>query len=189
MLRPAGAMIVCVALVMMGLSIEESGPIRRIRIGIALRLLAAAGAGAAACWALGLGARTLSLFAMGFALIAAGGVLIAYGARFDLAAYEDPRHGQRIRLEKLSGDGLLLLVDGRMVRIPLGDVSGASLTEGAVILGVKKGSDVRQELSSLPWMVATLEADCFVITEHQAGLDAPVLVERILQAKAGRGFR
>jgi hypothetical protein len=194
MLRPTGAMIVCVALVMIGLSIEESGTIKRIRIGIALRLLAAAGAAVATCCALALGAPTLSVFMIGFTLVAAGGVLIAYQARFDLAVYEDPRHGQRLRLEKLSADGLVLLAGERMVRIPLGDVTSARVTASAsgsgVLLGLKRDSEARREAVPLPWMVIAVEEECFLITEHQAGLDAPLLVECVRAAtQAPRAFR
>ncbi len=97
MTEPAGVMIVGVVLVTVGLSVEETGTMARIRSGIALRLAAVAVFVAVVLWGALRGAPSGSSVGLGWALIAAGGALVAHGARFDLAAYGDPRHGQDLQ--------------------------------------------------------------------------------------------
>ena len=192
MMEPAGVMVAALVLVLLGVTVEETGSMRRIRLGIGLRLAAPVLFVVTAVWAGARGAPTAQLSTLGWILILAGGALVAHGARFDLAAYADPRHGQPLRLEKLSLDGLVLDASGAAVRIPLADVTSAEVADSGagrgVMIGVRRG--VRREGDGLPWVFAGLDEDTFVLTEHQAGIDAGALVTRLREAaQAAPGFR
>ncbi len=194
MQEPPGAVIVCLGLCALGLTVEESGTLGRIRAGIAMRLAAAVGLLLTIVWFAVRGAEVPSLSGLGWALIVPGLAAAGYGATFDLAAYRDPRHGQTLRLEKLSPEGLLLTAGGRLVRIPIADITSATVAESlagkGVLIGVRASAAVRQEGVPLPWVLTGIDEDRFVLTEHQAGLDAPTLVQRIHEtAEAARGFR
>lgn len=192
--EPGGVMMGAMALVMLGLSVEETGTLARIRAGIALRLAAAAAFVAIAAWAAARGTAGPSASTLGWTLTALGGALVGYGALFDVAAYRDPRHGQPIQLEKVSPEGLILTAQGRRVRIPLADVTGVAVTPSglgkAVVIAVRRDAGVRRDDDALPWIMAGIDADQLVLTEHQAGLDAAALVTLIEEAaQAARGFR
>ncbi len=136
--------------------------------------------------------RILVLAELG--LIAAGGALVAYGARFDLAAYRDPRHGQRLQLDNISLDGLVFTVHGRSVRIPVADVTLVAVTPAGtgrgVVIAVRKAAGVRREGDGLPWVMTGVDDDWLFVTEHEAGLDASVLAARLEEAAgAAKGFR
>jgi hypothetical protein len=194
MQEPPGAVIVCLGLCALGLSVEELGTVARIRAGIAMRLAAAAGLVLSIGWFALRGAAHPSLSILGWALILPGVGAAAYGALFDLAAYRDPRHGQPLRLEKLSAEGLLITAGDRPVRIPAADITSVTVAESlagkGVLIGVRAGAAVRQDGVPLPWVMTGVDEDRFALTEHQAGLDAATLVQRIQEtAQATRGFR
>jgi hypothetical protein len=194
LMEPGGAMIMALALVLLGISVEETGTMPRIRAGIALRLAAAAAFVVMALWAGARGSASPSASTLGWTMIAMGGALVAYGAFFDLAAWRDPRHGQSLQLEKVSPEGLILTAEGRRVRIPVADITGVAVAPStlgrAVVISVRSDAGHRHEGDALPWIMAGVDADQLVLTEHQAGLDATLLATRIQEAaQAARGFR
>ena len=192
-MQPGGAMLGGVVLVTAGLAVEESGTMARIRAGIGLRLGAVGVFVVALLWGLARDAPSGSS-SLGWGLIAGGGALVAYGARFDLAAYRDPRHGRLLRLDKVSPEGIVLIAQGRQVRIPVADVTAVAVTPAGtgrgVVIAVRKDAGVRREGDGLPWVMTGVDDDRLFLTEHEAGLDASVLAARIEEAAgAAKGFR
>ncbi|MFT3771676.1 MAG: hypothetical protein QM820_40205 [Minicystis sp.] len=98
----------------------------------------------------------------------------------------DPRHGQTIKLEAISAGGLRLRVHGSEVTVPASIITGAAMAASAkgrgAIVAVRGRDKIIGDVRVLPWVAATRDADTFVLTEHQAALDAEVLVQRVLDA-------
>jgi len=112
--------------------------------------------------------------------------------RYDLAVLADPRHAQAVKLERISLDALHLVADGAPVTIPMDTVIGAVVANSGagrgVLITVKGRDKIGGPAGALPWVAATRAGDTFVLTEHQAALDADVLAKRVLDAAApGRG--
>jgi len=196
MLSPPGVPIVGLALVMLGISVEETGTLRRIRIAAAIRLLAFALAIAAAVWATALGAWSRELATMGAVLYGLGIAGATLGFLHDKALLADVRHGQDLRLEGISADAVTLRAGDRDVSVPSSSLRGATMAKSdvgrAVFVLVRSRNDVVGAVDRLPWVSAGRDGDAFVLTEHQAGLDADVLATRLSEAAAAaevRGYR
>jgi hypothetical protein len=181
---PPGLAVVALALVAIGLSVEETGTIKRIRVGIALRLLAAPILVAACAWAMVLGSPTPGLATMGVVLGAIGAVGFGIALQYDWAAYADVRHGQSVKLVHLSKAGIDLETTEGRATIALSDLLGVRAVAGldgrAVVFLVKEEARDRSDLAAVPWVGATPDGDAFVLTEHQAGMDAEQLTGRII---------
>jgi hypothetical protein len=189
---PPGGGVIALALITVGSSVEETGTIRRIRIGTGLRLAAAAVLVVAAIWAAVLGAPTPGLGRFGWFLFALGAVGVGIALAHDAGAFMDPRYGQAVRLEKVSADGLEFSAGGEQVILNPWDVLGVSAagdTMGrAVVILTKERGRLRGNTSALPWIGSTRDGDAFMVTEHQAGMDVEVLVRKILDvAEAAQG--
>ncbi|MBK9258408.1 MAG: hypothetical protein IPM54_01065 [Polyangiaceae bacterium] len=186
---PPGLAVVALGLMAIGVSVEESGTIKRIRFGIGLRILATAVLVAAVIWGLLLGAPLPSLSYMGFALGGVGAIGVAIALQHDLAKYADVRHGEPVKLLELSGAGLDIEANGERVTVAVADILAASavanLDGRAVIFLVSEAARRRRDMHALPWIGATVDGDAFVLTEHQAGMDADELVRRVVEAGGG----
>lgn len=183
---PPGLALVALVLVALGQSIEETGTIKRIRFGIAMRLLAAPALVIACAWAAILGAPMPSLAMMALVLGGMGAIGFGLALQHDWATYADVRHGQPVKLQEISKAGIEIeTADGRAV-VVLTDIlavrAAANLDGRAVIFLVKPEARTSKNLARLPWMGATPDGDTFVLTEHQAGIDVEVLVKRVLDA-------
>lgn len=182
---PPGVAVVALALVAIGCSVEETGTIRRIRFGIALRLAAAAVLTIAVVWGVLLGAPLPNLATMGIVLGAVGGTGVVIGLQHDVATYSDVRHGQTVKLMGVSRAGLELEVKGERVTVAaqsfLGATVASNLDGRAVLFLVKADARSREGLEALPWVGATREGDAFVLTEHQASMDAEELAGRVFE--------
>jgi len=185
---PPGLGVVSVACIVLGISVEETGTLRRIRVGIGLRLSTAAVLGAAALWAAALGAPNASLARLGWTMFALGAAGAAVALRHDLASFADPRHGEAIQLLSISADALSLRVNGSPVTIPTSVVLGAALATSSdgrgVFITVGGRDKVIGPSGGLPWVASTKDGDTLVLTEHQAALDAEVLMGKVLEAAA-----
>ena len=188
---PPGLALVALTLVAIGVSVEESGTIRRIRWGIGLRLLAVPILIAAVFWAMLLGAPLQSLAIMGLILGGIGAIGVGFALQHDWATYADVRHGQSVRLTDLSRSGIEIEANGGRVTVAIGDIllarAVANLDGHAIIFLVNQDARKRKDLDVLPWIGATPEGDAFVLTEHQAGMDAEQLVARVIVMAGGRG--
>lgn len=189
---PPGLAVVGLALMAIGVSIEELGTIRRIRLGIAMRLLAVPVLIAAVIWAMLLGSPMPSLAMMGFVLGGIGAIGVAITLQYDWAVYEDVRHGQPVRLAELSNQGLEIESDRGRSTVALADilaVRGVQNLDGrAVVFLVNEQARKRKDLDAVPWIGATPEGDAFVLTEHQAGMDVEQLVAGVvMRMKQGTG--
>ncbi|MRG95693.1 hypothetical protein [Polyangium spumosum] len=196
LLSPPGLVVVAIGLVMLGLSVEESGTVRRIRIGVALRLFAFVLVAAAGAWAFASGALESPLAISGFLLHGVGLAGAAVAFVFDRRVFADVRHGQAVRLENISVDFLSLRARGRDVTIPTSSLRGVALARDldgrGVLVLVRSRDDVVGGGELLPWIATTREGETFLLTEHEAGLDAEVLATRLSEAAAAaqeRGYR
>lgn len=190
MQSPPGLGVVALALMAIGFSVEETGTIRRIRRGIAMRLAAVAVLVGAVTWAMLLGSPMPSLAMMGWVLGGAGFVGVAMALQHDLAAYADVRHGQPVRLAELSASGVVIEAKGELATIPMADIlalRGAENLDGrAVIFLVKEKTRKRKNMDIVPWIGATPEGDAFVLTEHQLGRDVEVIVAQMVTMLANQ---
>jgi hypothetical protein len=173
--------------VCIGLSVEETGTLARIRAGIALRLLGPPLLAAATAWAVTQGLMPGVVFAVASAVV-------VWVAVRDVALLCDLRHGQETRLESIQATGLTLSVRGAPIVIPFDALGGATLAKGDVgrsVLVVTRRDRIQGDSSRLPWVTSNLTSDTLVLSEHQCNLDARTMVERVLQAVAlGRkGYR
>jgi hypothetical protein len=189
MQSPPGLAVVALALVVIGCSVEETGTLARIRLGIGFRILAVAVLAAAVIWALILGAPMPSLAYMGLALGGMGAIGAGIALHYDLAAYADVRHGQPVKLLELSRSELDIESNGVRVAIAAHDILRASVVSNldgrAVVFLVDEKARRRKDMDALPWIGSTIEGDAFVLTEHQAGMDAEQLVGRVLEMVRG----
>jgi hypothetical protein len=188
---PAGLGVAALALMALGTSIEELGRIRRIRIGVGLCVAAAALVAAGGLWGAALPALKPSLAWFAWLLYGAGAIGVALALRRDLAVYRDPRHGQSVRLESISADAVRLTVSGAPVTIPTALICSVSLGTGlegrGVFVLVGSRDKVIGDARALPWVAAHRDGDTFLLTEHQAALDAEVLAVRLLEAASAGG--
>lgn len=188
---PPGLAVVALTLVAIGVTVEETGTIRRIRWGIGLRLLAVPILIAAVFWALLLGSPMPSLAIMGFVLGGIGAIGVGLALHHDWATYADVRHGQSVRLVNVSRSGIEINSNGERTTVAIGDIlvarAVANLDGRAVIFLVNEDARKRKDLDNLPWIGATPDGDAFVLTEHQAGMDAEQLAARVIVMLAGRG--
>jgi hypothetical protein len=179
MQAPPGLAVIALALMAIGFSIEETGTIRRIRLGITLRLLSVPIIVAAVIWGLLLGAPMPSLAMMGFVLGGMGAIGVAMAFQFDWATYADVRHGQPVRLVELSNHSLEIESDRGRSSVAIADilaVRGVQNLDGrGVVFLVNEQARKRKDMDAVPWIGATPEGDAFVLTEHQAGMDKVVL--------------
>lgn len=181
---PPGLAVVGLAIMAIGFSVEEMGTIRRIRLGIAMRLASIPILVAAVIWGLLLGSPMASLAAMGFVLGGFGAIGVAIASQHDWATYADVRHGQPVRLVELSSQGLEIESERGRSTVALGDILGVrgvqDLDGRAVVFLVKEEARKRKDMDVVPWVGATPEGDAFMLTEHQAGMDVEQLVARVV---------
>jgi len=186
---PPGVAVVALVLVALGSSVEESGTIRRIRLGIGMRLLAVPILVAAAVWAMLLGSPLPSLAVMGLVLGAMGAIGVGIAFQHDWATYADVRHGQPVKLVELSSSGLEIETNGVRTSVAIADILAARAVENldgrAVIFLVNEEARRRKDMDALPWIGATVEGDAFVLTEHQAGMDAQQIIARMVTMMPG----
>jgi hypothetical protein len=188
---PAGLGVAALALMALGTSIEELGRIRRIRTGVGLCVAAAALVAAGGLWGAALPALKPSLAWFAWLLYGAGAIGVALALRRDLAVYRDPRHGQSVRVESISADAVRLTANGAPVTIPTALIRSVSLGTGlegrGVFVLVGSRDKVIGDARALPWVAAHRDGDTFLLTEHQAALDAEVLAVRLLEAASSGG--
>ena len=183
---PAGLGSFAAFAIAVGVSIEEMGTLRRIRLGIAFRLVAAAVLGAAVLWGVWLGAPSAAAAKFGWPFVALGAAGVAMALRVDAAAYDDPRSGQPVRLESISPDALRLSSGGVPILVPTSLLRGAELTRdgigrGVLILVADRDRAIGA-VDSLPWVSSDAACHIFLLTEHQAALDAEALLMQIRDA-------
>lgn len=188
LLSPPGLCVVALGLVMLGLSVEETGTVRRIRLGVAIRLLAFVLVIVAGVWAIFDGALGAMFAVFGFSLFGIGVAGAAVGFLFDKGVFADVRHGQAVRLENISANFVSLRVRGRDVTIPTASLRGVALARDldgrGVFVLVRSRDDVVGGAELLPWVATTREGETLILTEHEAGLDAEVLATRLSEAAA-----
>ncbi len=186
---PPGLAVVALALMAIGHSVEETGTIRRIRLGIAMRLIAVAVLVVAAIWAVMLGAPMASLATMGLILGGAGFVGVLIALRHDWGVYGDVRYGQPVHLVELSPSGVVMEAKGNQATIPTADIlalRGAQNLDGrAVVFLVNEKTRNRKNMELVPWVGATPDGDAFVLTEHQLGMDVEQFMTRMAAIAAG----
>ena len=178
---PAGLALAGGVLGVIGITIEETGTLARIRAGIALRLLGPLLLIGAAAWTLADGRTPGMVFALAAAVVA---IIAAH----DAALLRDLRHGQHTRLESVAPAGVTLSVRGTSVILPLDALAGAELAasgEGrGVFLVVTSRERIQGDSARLPWASSGLHHDALVLTEHQCNLDARTVVARVRDAIA-----
>lgn len=183
---PPGLAVVALALVAIGQSVEETGTIKRIRLGILLRLLAAPILVAACAWALVLDSPSPSIVTMALVLGGIGALGFGIAFQHDWATYADIRHAQSVKLEEVSNAGIELETRQGRRTIALTDLLAvravADFNGRAIVFLVNSEARNRSELDGVPWAGATPEGDAFVLTEHQAGMDAEELVKQVVVA-------
>ncbi|WP_437943123.1 hypothetical protein WMF27_27505 [Sorangium sp. So ce281] len=188
---PAGLGVAALALMALGTSIEDLGRIRRIRVGVGLCIVAAALVAAGALWGAALPALKPSLAWFAWPLYGAGAIGVALALRRDIAVFRDPRHGQSVRLESISADAVRLTANGAPVTVPAAQIRGVSLCAGlegrGVFVLVGSRDKVIGDARALPWVAAHRDGDTFLLTEHQAALDAEVLAVRLHEAASASG--
>jgi hypothetical protein len=183
LLSPAGVGIVALGLILIGVSVEESGTIRRIRLGIGIRLVAPLALALAATWALVGTAGGASSQTFGWFLFALGAAGVLATVRHDLSTFRDPGHGQRIRLEGLSPTALQICVDGDLITIPSSVLVGVQIAAGTtgrgIFIAVSSREPITGPSEQLPWSVGTRDLDMFLMDEYQAGIDVDVFAAKI----------
>jgi hypothetical protein len=181
---PPGLALIALVLVAVGQSVEETGTMKRIRFGIVLRLVAAPVLVIACAWAAMLGSPMTSLTTMAFVLGGIGAIGFGLALQHDWATYADVRYGQPVKVLDISKAGIEIETQQGRVIVALTDIlavrAAANLDGRAVIFLVDAAARKRETLAALPWIGATAEGDAFVLTEHQAGMDVEVLVQRVL---------
>ncbi|MDI1475076.1 hypothetical protein [Polyangium sp. y55x31] len=187
LLSPPGLPVMGLGLVMLGLSVEETGTVRRIRLGAGMRVLAFALVLVALVWAIAIGALASELVVLGFMFFGAGVAGAAVGFVHDKGVVADVRYGQPIRLETISADFVSLRVRGRDVNVPTSILRGVGLArdlDGRGVFVLVRSRDDIAGGEELPWVATTREGETFILTEHEAGLDAEVLATRLTEAAA-----
>lgn len=183
---PPGLALIALVLVAVGQSVEETGTMKRIRFGIALRLVAAPVLVIACAWAAMLGSPMPSLATMAFVLGGLGAIGFGLALQHDWATYADVRYGQPVKVLDVSKAGIEIETQQGRVTMALTDIlavrAAANLDGRAVIFLVDAAARKRETLAALPWIGATAEGDAFVLTEHQAGMDVEVLVKRVVDS-------
>ena len=183
MQAPPGLAVIALALMAIGFSIEEMGTIRRIRLGVGLRILSVPIIVAAVLWAIMLGSPMPSLAMMGFVLGGVGAIGVGLAFQFDWATYADVRYGQPVRLVELSNRQLEIESDRGRASVAIADilaVRGVQNLDGrAVVFLVNEQARKRKDMDAVPWIGATPEGDAFVLTEHQAGMDIEQLMAKV----------
>lgn len=186
MLSAAGLAIVGLALVMIGLSIEETGTIARIRLGVGARIFGFGLSVAAGLWGFFFSDAVPNAMGIAVVLYGLGLVGAAIAFRFDFAVLKDVRYGQAIQLVKITRDAVSLIVGGVETTIPTGLIRAVQLArslEGrAAFIHIVGREKILGAANQLPWLSATREGDTFVLTEHQAGLDVEELARQLLEA-------
>jgi hypothetical protein len=189
MQAPPGLAVVALALMAIGFSVEEMGTLQRIRLGISLRLASVPILIAAVMWGMLLGSPMPSLAAMGFVLGGIGAIGVTLALQHDWATYADVRHGQIVRLEALSKAGLEIESNRGRVTVAIGDILAVRAVQNldgrAVVFLVNEQARKQKDMDAVPWIGATAEGDAFVLTEHQAGMDAAQLVARVVNMVTG----
>jgi hypothetical protein len=177
--------------VAIGCSVEEFGTVRRIRWGVGLRILAAPILAAAVVWAMLLGSPLPSLAVMGFVLGGVGAIGVGIALQHDWATYADVRHDQPVRLVELSPSGLEVETNGVRSCVAIRDILSVRAVENldgrAVVFLVNEDARNRKDMDALPWIGANRDGDAFVLTEHQAGMNAEQLVAQVTVMAGGRG--
>ncbi|TKD05331.1 hypothetical protein [Polyangium fumosum] len=187
LLSPPGLPVAGLALVMLGLSIEETGTVRRIRLGAGLRVFAFVLLLVAGVWAIAEGALGSELVVLGTLLFGFGVAGATTGFVHDKGIVADVRHGQAIRLETISAQFVSLWVRGRDVKVPTSILRGVALArdlDGRGVFVLVRSRDGVVGGDELPWIATTREGETFFLTEHEAGLDAEVLATRLTEAAA-----
>ena len=189
MQAPPGLAVVALALVALGLSVEETGTIRRIRLGIAMRLVAVAMLVLSVLWACWLGSPLPSLAITAFIIGGMGAIGVIPAFLHDWSTFADVRHGQPIKLLELSRSGVEIETNGVRTTVAITDILAVRAVENmdgrGVIFLVKAKEERRTDMEDFPWAAATPEGDAFVLTEHQAGMDAYQIIARIVTMTAG----
>ncbi len=184
MQTPGGLAIDALIVTMVGSFVEEMGGLARIRTGNVVRLASAALAVASMGWAL---VSSKSVGA-GWIFTGSGAVIIGLAARFDAARLRDTRTGEVVRLDDAGDAALTLSVEGRSLVLPLRAVSGVSVVKHqggrGVAIAVSDRKAIDGAADSLPWVVATRDADVFFLSEHQCNLDAAELAGRLRERLA-----
>jgi hypothetical protein len=182
---PAALPLFGLGLVTLGSFIEETGTLRRIRAGLAVRLAGAACAFVSVPWA---GLADRSTLPWGWALVAIGGALVALAAQVDLRHFRDTRAGQSLRLESLDDAAMTLTAGGQTVRIPLDAITAVALgrhMEGrGVHVVVGRRDRIQGDVEHVPFTAATRIGDELFLTEHQCNRDAEELVAHLTRALA-----
>ncbi|MDI1449008.1 hypothetical protein [Polyangium sp. 6x1] len=187
LVSPPGLPLAGLALVMLGLSIEETGTVRRIRLGAGIRVFAFLLVLVACAWAIAEGALGSELVVLGGILFGIGAAGATTGFVHDKGVLADIRYGQAIRLETISADFVSLRVRGREIGIPTSILRGVALArdlDGRGVFVLVKSRDDIVGGDELPWVATTREGETFILTEHEAGLDAEVLALRLTEAAA-----
>jgi hypothetical protein len=140
----------------------------------------------ACAWAFTLGSPLPSLTTMGFVLGGIGAIGFGIALQHDWGLYADVRYGQSVKLVDISEAGLELETPKGRAKIALADIlevrATANLDGRAIIFLVNAKARKRSDLAGVPWAGATPEGDAFVLTEHQAGMDAEELVKQVVVA-------
>jgi len=183
---PAGVAFVGGIVAIVGLSVEESGTLARIRFGIAARVLAPVFIVIAVALAVSEHHTPGVVFVLGTILVAAGFV-------HDVAVLRDLRHGQRVWLEAIRDGQLVVSIAGATVLIPLDVIAGAQVAVGdagrGVFLHVTSRARIQGDVDNLPWVSASLAHDTLVLSEHQCNMDARAVVSRVRDAAVVRTYR
>lgn len=180
---PPGLAVVALALMAIGLSVEETGTIRRIRLGVGMRLVAVPILVVAAFWAMTLGAPMPSLATMGLVFAGAGFVGVLIALQHDWGVYGDVRYGQPVRFVELTQSGVVIEAKGEQATVRMADIlalRGAQNLDGrAIVFLVNEKTRERKNMELVPWVGATPEGDAFVLTEHQLGMDVELFMTQM----------
>ena len=191
---PAGLGIVAIVMLLVGESVEETGTLRRIRMGASIRVAAAATLAASVAWLLLMGAVGTGAALVGWALVALGLGGAGYFAHEDAQVLADVRYGQRIALRRLTDRGLEIDADGASVLVLhasiLSVTVGGTANGRCLIFEVDRSAAI-EGASALPWAEERVRSRVFYLTEHQLGADAVELAGRIadMQAREPGGYR
>ncbi len=182
---PPGLALAALVLMAIGHSVEERGTIRRIRLGVGLRLVAVAVLGVAVIWAMMLGAPMPSLVTVGLIMGVPGFVGVAIALQHDWGVYGDVRYGQSIRLVELSRSGMVIESKGAQATLAIADILAVRAVQDlegrAVVFLVKEDVRKRHAVEMFPWVGATPQGDTFVLTEHQLGKDVEEMMTEVLK--------
>jgi len=187
---PAGLGIVAIVMLLVGESVEETGTLRRIRMGASIRVAAAATLAASVAWLLLMGAVGTGAALVGWALVALGLGGAGYFAHEDAQVLADVRYGQRIALRRLTDRGLEIDADGASVLVLHASILSVTGNGRCLIFEVDRSAAI-EGASALPWAEERVRSRVFYLTEHQLGADAVELAGRIadMQAREPGGYR